>query len=215
MAVSRCETAVAPQRDAPPPRSPWDGEGEAFSPRDVLAYAYAVFHAPTYRERYAEFLKIDFPGLPLTSNVELFWRLVALGNALIDLHLLSPDAPARRDVGRVSFPEPGSNRVKGRGGFPKFIPAGESRTKPGEVAERNRVYINLEQYFGGVPRDVWEFQIGGYQVLHKWLKDRKGRVLSYEELQHYRRIVVALQETMDLMERIDATIAAHGGWPMA
>ncbi len=181
----------------------------------MLAYAYAVFHAPTYRERYAEFLKIDFPGLPLTSNVELFWRLVALGNALIDLHLLSPDAPARRDVGRVSFPEPGSNRVKGRGGFPKFIPAGESRTKPGEVAERNRVYINLEQYFGGVPRDVWEFQIGGYQVLHKWLKDRKGRVLSYEELQHYRRIVVALQETMDLMERIDATIAAHGGWPMA
>jgi hypothetical protein len=111
----------------------------------------------------------------------------------------------------VSFPVPGDNRVKRRGGFPKFIPAGASRTKTSDVAERNRVYINLEQYFAGVPEDVWAFEVGGYQVLHKWLKDRKGRVLSYRELEHYQRMVVALQETLRVMDEVDTVI---GGWPV-
>jgi predicted helicase len=182
--------------------------GSVFGPRDILAYIYAIFHSPTYRERYAEFLKIDFPRVPLTSDVELFWRLVALGDELIQLHLM--EHPKLNDT-FTSFPVKGSDRVKRRGGFPKFIPAGESRTKTSDVAQKNRVYINLEQYFAGVPKDVWEFEVGGYQVLHKWLKDRKDRVLSYDEMKHYQKIVVALQETMRLMDEIEAAIP---GWPI-
>jgi predicted helicase len=182
--------------------------GDTFGPRDILAYIYAIFHSPTYRERYAEFLKIDFPRVPLTSDVELFWRLVALGDELIQLHLM--EHPKLNDT-FTSFPVSGSDRVKRYGGFPKFIPAGESRTKTGDVAQKNRVYINLDQYFTGVPKDVWEFEVGGYQVLHKWLKDRKDRVLSYDEMEHYQKIIVALQETMRLMEEIDETIPA---WPI-
>ncbi|MFW6116372.1 MAG: type ISP restriction/modification enzyme [bacterium] len=113
--------------------------GEIFGPRDGLAYIYAVFHSPTYRERYAEFLKIDFPRVPLTSDEDLFWNLVELGSELIDLHLM--DHP-KLAVTITSFPVPGDNRVKPRGGYPKFIPAGESRTKTSETAEGNRVYIN-------------------------------------------------------------------------
>jgi predicted helicase len=176
---------------------------DVFGPRDILAYIYAIFHSPTYRERYAEFLKIDFPRVPLTSDVDLFWHLVALGDELIQLHLM--EHPKLDDT-FTSFPVSGSDRVKRYGGFPKFIPAGESRTKTGDVAQKNRVYINLDQYFTGVPKDVWEFEVGGYQVLHKWLKDRKDRVLSYDEMEHYQKIVVALQETMRLMDEIDGAI---------
>jgi very-short-patch-repair endonuclease len=182
---------------------------ETFTPEDVLAYIYALFHSPTYRERYAEFLKIDFPRVPLTSDVDLFWRLVELGDELIQLHLM--EHPQLRDT-FTSFPVKGSNRVKPRGGFPKFVPEGESRTQSGEEAQRNRVYINLEQYFAGVPEEVWEFEVGGYQVLHKWLKDRKGRVLDFDDLRHYQRIVVALQQTLRLMEEIDEAIPS---WPVA
>jgi predicted helicase len=191
--------------------------GDTFGPRDILAYIYAVFHSPTYRERYAEFLKIDFPRVPLTSDADLFWQLVGLGGELIALHLLDLSGFERPDRSGVSFPVPGDNLVKARGGFPKFILAGESRTKTSDVAERNRVYINLEQYFAGVPEDVWAFEVGGYQVLHKWLKDRKGRVLLYADLEHYQRMVVgyhgcrALQETLRVMGEVDAAV---GGWPV-
>lgn len=101
--------------------------------------------------------------------------------------------------------------MKPRGGYPKFVPAGESRTQAGVVAAKNRAYINLEQYFKGVPEKVWEFQVGGYQVLHKWLKDRKGRVLTYDDLEHYQSVLVALRETMRLMDEIDETIPR---WPI-
>jgi len=77
-----------------------------------------------------------------------------------------------------------------------------------------RVWFNAKQYFGGVPKTVWEFHVGGYQVCEKWLKDRKGRKLSYEDIQHYQKIVVALSETMRLMTEIDASIEHHGGWPL-
>jgi predicted helicase len=183
--------------------------GDSFGPENVLAYIYAILHSPTYRERYAEFLKIDFPRVPLTSDVDLFWTLVALGDELIRLHLMDHPALARP---LTSYPVPGDNRVKRRGGFPTFIPAGESRTKTGDAAERNRVYLNLEQYVAGVPEAVWDFEVGGYQVLHKWLKDRRGRVLSYDDLAHYQRMVVALRETIRVMGEIDAAIPS---WPVA
>jgi type ISP restriction-modification system protein len=85
---------------------------------------------------------------------------------------------------------------------------------PPEEQERGRVYINGTQYFGGVPPEVWEFHVGGYQVCHKWLKDRKGRALSYEDIRHYQHIVAALTETISLMEQIDSVIEEYEGWPI-
>lgn len=164
-------------------------------PVSVLNYAYAVFHSPTYRSRYAEFLKIDFPRLPLTSSVELFHMLAQLGGELVALHLMESRA--------LSAP---ITAFRGRGdglvaaGYPKF--------------EDGVVLINGGQGFDGVPDDVWEFHIGGYPVCHKWLKDRRGRRLSQEDTDHYCKIVVALAETIRLMGEIDEVIEAHGGWPI-
>jgi len=81
-------------------------------------------------------------------------------------------------------------------------------------ANPGRVWINKTQYFDGVPQEVWEFHIGGYQVCHKWLKDRKGRTLTYDDIQHYGRVVAALGETIRLMEQIDEVIEEHGGFPL-
>jgi len=168
---------------------------KVFTPEDVFHYAYAVLHSPTYRARYAEFLKIDFPRLPLTCDVGLFRRLCGLGRELVALHLLESPAVAQFVT---RYPVPGDNRVEA--GYPKF------RDPPGSC-----VYINPTQYFEGVSPQVWEFQIGGYQVLDKWLKDRRGRRLSYDDLTHYQKIVVALQETIRRMAEIDVAIPA---WPL-
>jgi predicted helicase len=176
-------------------------------PEDLLHYAYAVFHAPTYRERYAEFLKIDFPRLPLTSDRALFAALAQKGEAIVALHLM--DAP-RLDRSPVRFPVADANQVASR--HPRYLPPGEPEPGSGEPLKQGRVYINATQYFEPIDPAVWAFEIGGYQVLHKWLKDRQGRALSFDDVQHYRRIVVALQETLRLMDAIDETIPQ---WPMA
>ncbi|MGA2031165.1 MAG: type ISP restriction/modification enzyme [Thermoguttaceae bacterium] len=164
-------------------------------PEDIFHYAYAVLHAPTYRSRYAEFLKIDFPRLPLTSDVELFRVLAAKGAELVALHLM--ESP-KLDEFLTDWPVKGDNVVE----------------KVRYAEKDGRVWINDAQYFGGVPKAVWEFRIGGYQVCHKWLKDRKGRKLSYEDTQYYQKIVVALSETSRLMVEIDDVIDQHGGWPI-
>lgn len=172
-----------------------DGKGdleETFGPEDVLDYTYAVFHSPTYRSRYAEFLKIDFPHLPLTSNKELFKALASKGNELVAMHLM--ESPALNNL-ITKYPVPGSNLVG----------------KVTYVEPECRVYINKSQYFEGVSPEVWYFHIGGYQVCQKWLKDRKGRTLTYDELTHYQKVVVALKETIRLMDEIDALIP---GWPI-
>jgi predicted helicase len=172
-----------------------DGKGDlvvTFGPEDIFNYAYAVFHSPTYRSRYAEFLKIDFPRLPLTSDKELFKALVGKGGELVALHLMESPNPNNLIT---KYPVSGSNTVE----------------RVGCDENNKRVYINKLQYFEGVPSEVWNFQIGGYQVCEKWLKDRKGRTLSYDDLTHYQRIVVALKETIRLMQEIDDTIP---GWPL-
>ncbi len=193
-----------------------DGRGElreTFGPEDVFDYMYAVFHSPTYRARYAEFLKIDFPRLPLTSNIELFRELCGLGKRLVALHVME-------QFGRAlpSYPVAGNNVVEK---IEYRVPTRDTRVGatlavalPSDEPEGGRVYINATQYFEGVPPQVWEFHVGGYQVCHKWLKDRKGRALSYEDINHYRRVVAALAETIALMERIDGVIEDGGGWPM-
>ena len=177
-----------------------DGQGDletTFGPEDVFSYAYAVFHSPAYRQRYAEFLKGDFPRLPLTGNKALFKALVGLGAELVSLHLM--ESPRLENLHHpLSCPRfPGSGREYAM----RIVP--------------RRVYINSEQYFEGISPEVWAFTIGGYQVCHKWLKDRKGRTLTFADLHHYQKIVVALAETIRLMAEIDAAIDAHGGWPIA
>jgi predicted helicase len=187
-----------------------DGRGDletTFGPEDVFFYAYAVFHSPTYRQRYAQFLKGDFPRLPLTGDQALFAALVGQGAELAALHLL--ESPALEKL-ITSFPVSGSNLVEK---VRYVIPPGSPLEKGGEIGQ-GRVYINDQQFFAGVPPEVWAFQVGGYQVLHKWLKDRKGRTLAFADLHHYQKIVVALAETIRLMAEIDAAIDAHGGWPI-
>lgn len=178
-----------------------DGKGDlqqTFGPEDIFDYMYAVFHSPTYCARYADFLKIDFPRLPLTSNADLFRELCKLGERLVGLHLMEKFGKAM-----PKYPAKGNDMVE-------KIEYLEPRDQP----EQGRVYINKVQYFEGVPPEVWNFHVGGYQVCHKWLKDRKGRVLTFEDIQHYQRIVAALAETIELMEQIDVAIEEHGGWPI-
>ncbi|MCL0091877.1 N-6 DNA methylase [Dehalococcoidales bacterium] len=174
-----------------------DGNGdlkETFGPEDIFDYAYAVFHSLTYRSRYAEFLRIDFPRLPLTSDKELFKTLVEKGAELVSLHLMeSPVLEQQRT--QIKFDVSGSNVVE--------------KVTYNETAKR--VYINKDQYFEGVLPEVWNFHIGGYQVCQKWLKDRKGRILTYDERVHYQKVVVALKETIRLMEKIDQLIPS---WPI-
>ncbi|MCJ7510266.1 MAG: N-6 DNA methylase [Dehalococcoidia bacterium] len=172
-----------------------DGRGdlrETFGPEDVLHYIYGVFHSPTYRARYAEFLKTDFPRLPLTSNKKLFASLAGKGAELVGLHLMESKA---LDALITKWPVAGSGTVE----------------KVRYEDKGRRVWINGTQYFEGVPPEVWGFHVGGYQVCEKWLKDRKGRKLSWDDVQHYQRVVVALAETIRLMWEIDAIIP---GWPL-
>jgi len=179
-----------------------DGKGDGkttFGPEDVFNYAYAVFHSPTYRARYAEFLKIDFPRLPLTADPALFFALAEKGGELVGLHLLKDP---RLENFITSYQVAGSNKVE------KVSFATDPATgQPGI----GRVYINPTQYFGGVPAEVWNFKIGGYQVCDKWLKDRKGRALTGQDISHYQRVVVALRETIRLMGEIDQIIPK---WPL-
>lgn len=192
-----------------------DGRGdlvETIGPEDIFHYIYAVFHSPTYLQRYAEFLKIDFPRVPITSDRALFAFLADKGAELVDLHLLrlpgddgvggkggaaSLVSPAKQGV---SFPRPGTGVVD----KVQYIPPANGQ--PG------RVSINRGQYFEGIEPETWEMHIGGYQPLDKWLKDRKGRTLTFDEIQHYTRVVIALRETRRLMAEIDEIIP---GWPLA
>ena len=173
---------------------------EFFTPEDIFHYAYAVFHSPTYRTRYAEFLKIDFPRLPLTSDKKLFRKLAEKGRELVELHLLKS---SRVEDFVTTYPEAGDNKVE----KVAFVPS----PQPSPKGRGGSVWINATQFFGKVPEEVWEFKVGGYQVCEKWLKDRKGRALSGEDITHYQRVVVSLKETIRLMKEIDKSIVK---WPM-
>ena len=170
------------------------GELDTFSPEDIFHYAYAIFHSPQYRERYVEFLRIDFPRLPLTTSVPLFRQLGALGGELVAWHLLQHSDLEGVSGLRTTFPIGGDNRVEK--GHPKYD------------AGYQRVHINKEQYFEGIAPALWEHMVGGYQVLKKWLADRKGRTLTSEDITHYQRIVRSLHETQRLMRAIDEAIGA-------
>ena len=154
-------------------------------PEDIFDYIYAVLHWPKYREQYKEFLKIDFPRVPYPTDKKQFERLVALGGELREIHLL--ESPKVNKF-ITTYPVSGSDTVE-------------------KISYKNsKVYINDTQYFGSVPDVTWSFYIGGYQPAQKWLKDRKGRALTNEDIEHYQRIIVALTETHRLMDEIDSLL---------
>ncbi len=160
---------------------------KTFAPIDILDYVYAVLHSPTYRERYKEFLKIDFPRVPYPEDAKQFRRLAKLGEKLRVLHLLEGVEP---HGGVAKFQIPGSDTVE------------KIRYEEPSETSNGRVWINDKQFFDGIPQEVWGFYIGGYQVAQKWLKDRKDRVLEYDDVQHYRRIIWVLTETARIMEEL-------------
>ena len=171
------ETLELPQ--TPPLQLP-----EGVSPEEILGYIYAVLYSPTYRDRYYEFLKYDFPRIPLPQDIDHFRKLATLGQSLISWHLLKDVQIPRR------------HRFEGEGngvvGTPRY--------------EDDKVWISGTQYFTDVPADVWEYEIGAYQVCEKWLKDRRGEALSHAEVRQYRGILVAVAETLRIMAEIDEVL---------
>lgn len=159
-----------------------DSTKNTFAPIDILDYIYAVLHSPQYREKYKEFLKIDFPRVPYPKHATKFWQLVKLGKQIREIHLL--ESPEVENY-ITQYPIDGDNVV----------------TKP--TYKDGKVYINQTQYFNNVPQVAWEFYIGGYQPAQKWLKDRKDRKLEFEDILHYQKIIVALTQTNNLMQQID------------
>lgn len=157
-------------------------------PEDIFDYIYVVLHSPSYREKYKEFLKIDFPRVPYPKDKKVFWKLVELGKELRELHLLG-SPKVNKFI--TTFPVSGENMVESK--YPKY--------KDGNV------YINETQYFGKVPEVAWDFYIGGYQPAQKWLKDRRGRELPVEDIEHYQKMIVALSETDRVMLKIDDYIS--------
>ena len=155
---------------------------DTFAPIDILDYIYAVLHCPTYREKYKEFLKIDFPRVPYPKNKDTFWKLVKLGGEIRQIHLLESAVVEKPNS---KYPHTGTNVV----GKTKY--------------ENGNVYINETQCFEDVPEVAWNFYIGGYQPAQKWLKDRKDRELQIDDIRHYMKIIVALTETDRLMKEID------------
>ena len=167
---------------------------EGVSPEEILAYIYAVLHSPTYRERYYDFLKYDFPRIPLPNASDQLHTLAALGQQLIDLHLLK----------NVSRPEVAPTR-SGTSAVHRFEGEGNGVVGRVRYADR-RVWINTSQYFTDVPGEVWEYEIGSYRVCEKWLRDRRGEVLRYEDVRRYRAILVSIAETLGVMAEIDGVL---------
>lgn len=155
---------------------------DTFAPIDILDYIYAVLHSPSYREKYKEFLKIDFPRVPYPKDQNTFWKLVKLGGEIRQIHLLESRAIEKYIT---QYPIDGNNVV--------------TKLK----YQEGKVYINDTQYFANVPDVAWNFYIGGYQPAQKWLKDRKDRKLEFDDILHYQKIIVALTETDRLMQEID------------
>ena len=166
-----------------------EDDADTFAPIDLLDYLYAVLHSPAYRERYKEFLKIDFPRVPYPSEKKQFRRLVKLGGELRALHLM--ESPTLDDL-ITGYNQPGDHKVD-----KPLYQVTDHKNRLGTV------HINQTQHFSEVPETAWNFYIGGYQPAQKWLKDRKGRTLTSDDIGHYQKIIVSLTETARLMGEID------------
>ena len=167
------------------------GLPEDVTPEEILAYIYAVLYSPTYRERYYEFLKYDFPRIPLPQEIDYFRKLAVLGQELIELHLLK----------NISRPEVAPTE-RGTQPIHRFEGEGDGVVSKPRY-EEGKVWINGTQHFTNVPADVWEYEIGAYQVCDKWLKDRRGEALSHAEVRLYPMILVSITETLRVTEAIE------------
>jgi len=157
---------------------------KAPTPEEILYYIYAVLYSSIYRTKYTEFLKLDFPRVPFTKDGKLFSKMAEYGQSLVDLHLLKS----------VEIDQP----------IAKFQGKGDERVEKLRYNEKEkRVYINESQYFEGITKEIWEYQIGGYQVCNKWLKDRKKKLLLLDDIKHYCKIVTSLQKTIEAQKAID------------
>ncbi len=165
----------------------------------VFDYIYGVLHSPDYRQTFAEFLKIDFPRIPWPTTPDVFWHVRDKGEQLRRLHLMEDSA-----VGAAPYPLEGDGEGEVEAKFPKF-----EATKDG----LGDVWINGEQRFCGVPQISWEFYIGGYQPAQKWLKDRRGRTLSFDDIRHYQKIIKILSETDRIMKEIELPLDVETGGP--
>ena len=157
---------------------------KAPTPEEILYYIYAVLYSSIYRTKYTEFLELDFPRVPFTKDYELFSKMAEYGQNLVDLHLLKS---AEIDQPIAKFQGKGDERVE----------------KLRYDEKEKRAYINESQYFEGITEEVWQYQIGGYQVCNKWLKDRKKRILPLDDIKHYCKIVTTLQKTIEVQKAID------------
>lgn len=161
---------------------------------EIFNYIYSILYSPEYREYFGAELMGDFPRIPIAKNLQLFRLLSKFGSELVTLHLL--------EFSNV-------NKI-----LANYIGL-ESPTVEKALYNSETVWLNKNCEFKGVPENVWNFHIGGYQVCEKWLKDRKGRTLSQEDIEHYQKIIVAISETIRIMQEIDEVIDEHGGWPDA
>ncbi len=172
---------------------------DTFAPIDILDYIYAVLHSPAYREKYKEFLKIDFPRVPYPKNKAVFWKLVELGGKLRQIHLLES---CEFNKSTVCYPIDGDNVI-----------TTSITKKDWELTDSEKslgkIWINDKQYFENIPLVAWEFFIGGYQVAQKWLKDRKGKTLQFDDILHYQKIIAALTQTDFLMKEIDSVFGEN------
>jgi predicted helicase len=168
-----------------------------FAPIDILDYIYAVLYSPIFRNKYKEFLKIDFAKVPFPKDKKTFWELVKLGGEIRQIHLL--ESPKVEDY-ITSYPKGGNNTITTKIDKKNWELFDEEK-------QLGRIWINEEQYFDNIPLTAWEFYIGGYQPAQKWLKDRKERTLEFDDILHYQKIIVALSETDKLMKEIDEIIA--------
>jgi predicted helicase len=155
---------------------------DQITPLNILDYIYAVLHNTSYRAKYAEFLKIDFPRVPYPTDKTIFWQLVKLGSQLRQVHLLQSSL---LDEHNINYPIDGNNVVE----KPEY--------------KNNQIWINQTQYFDNIPETAWSFYIGGYQPAQKWLKDRKDKQLSYDDIVHYMKIITALSLTATIMAQIN------------
>ncbi len=151
-------------------------------PEQILAYIYGVLYSNEYREKYKEFLKSDFPRIPFVDKYSKFKEIAQIGQDLIDLHLMKSK---KLDKPISKFDGKGNCKVE----------------KIKYDSEQKRIYINLNQYFNNVTQKMFEYQIGGYQVLAKWLKDRKSKTLSSDEIQHYCRVATVIRETINIVSK--------------
>jgi predicted helicase len=171
-----------------------------YEPEEIFDYLYGILHSPSYRKKYKEFLKIDFPRIPIPKSDSEMNRISWIGRELRSLHLMTS---SELNNLRTTFPASGSDIVEEIQYWPVKSEAFLASDQPAIMYQACSVSINKDQFFGNVPEVAWNFYIGGYQPARKWLKDRRGRILSSDDILHYQKLIQVLIETNRIMQEID------------